>query len=193
VRAETTQLLTRAAYGDQAAAARLTPLVYDELRGLAGWLLVGRGENGCALLEPTALVHEAFLRLVDRETADFRSRTHFCALAAAAMRHVLIDYARGGRRAKRGGDWQRITLSGAEELFSSDEVDLLALNEALAELGTLDPRAARVVELRFFGGLTEGQVGAELGVSERTVRNDWSMARAWLRTQLADDTEEQPS
>jgi RNA polymerase sigma factor (TIGR02999 family) len=144
------------------------------------------------LLQPTALVHEAFLRLVEYETADFKSRTHFCAVAAAAMRHVLIDHARGAGRAKRGGDWQRITLSGAEELSSSDEVDLLTLDDALTELGKLDPRAARVVELRFFGGLTEAQVGAELGVSERTVRNDWSMARAWLRTRLVNDVEEQP-
>lgn len=182
-----TELLTRATRGDEAAADRLMPLVYDELRRLARqYMMRDRGRNAPSL-QPTALVHEAYLRLVNQSSVDSQSRTHFYALAAVAMRHVLIDQARGDQRAKRGGHWRRITLTNAFSDVSDDTVDLLGLQEAMGKLAELDERAARVVELRFYSGLTERQVAEVLGVSERTVRNDWSMARAWLRCQLTQD------
>lgn len=183
--ADATKLLDQATRGDEAAAARLVPLVYDELHGLAVRYLGGRGSD--LTLQPTALLHEAYLRLVDVKTADLHSQTHFYAIAAVAMRQALIDHVRGRKRAKRGGDWRKIALSGAQAVAKSEEVDLLALNEALEKFSELDPRAGRVVELRFFGGLTETEVAQVLGVSERTVRNDWSMARVWLRTELGED------
>ena len=188
---QATQLLAEASQGSEAAAARLAPLVYDKLRVLARVYLAKAGHVGFQTLQPTALVHEAYLRLVDQKTADLRSRTHFYALAAVALRHVLIDQGRARQRAKRGGDWRRITLSDATAVTGRDEVDLLVLDEALANLAQLDERAARVVELRFFAGMTERDIGHTLGVSERTVRNDWTMARAWLRCELGDENNEE--
>ncbi len=180
---DNTQLLKAMSAGDASAAKRLTPLVYDELRVLARrYLRPGRASD--RTLEPTALVHEAFLRLVDKKTTDLRSQTHFYALAAGAMRHVLIDHVRNQKRAKRGGDWHRITLSDVQAVTARTSVDLVALQEALEKLTGLDERAARVVEMRFFAGLTEQAIAEYLDVSERTVRNDWTMARAWLRCEL---------
>ncbi len=185
MRAEATELLERASRGDQAAVRRLTPLVYDELRALARQCLPANDMGGAATLQPTALVHEAFLRLIKQDTVDYEGRTHFLAAAAVAMRHVLIDHARARQRAKRGGQWQRITLADAGTITQNDQIDLLALNDALAKFAEVDQRAARVVDLRFFGGMTEVEVAHTLGVSERTVRNDWTTARAWLRCELA--------
>lgn len=180
---DNTQLLKAMSAGDASAAKRLTPLVYDELRVLARrYLRPGSASN--RTLEPTALVHEAFLRLVDKKTTDLRSRTHFYALAAGAMRQILIDHVRKQKRAKRGGDWHRITLSDVQAVTARTSVDLVALQEALEKLTELDERAARVVEMRFFAGLTEQAIAEYLDVSERTVRNDWTMARAWLRCEL---------
>ncbi len=187
--ADTAQLLDLTSLGDKAAAAELTSRVYEELRALARRYFARGGTGDAVTLQPTILVHEAYLRLVDQSRTDFKSQTHFFAVAALAMRHVLIDYARGRKRAKRGGGWQRITLTGIAAGARSDEVELSALNEALDELAKLDARAAKVVELRFFGGLTEKGVAVALDVSERTVRNDWSMARAWLRSTLRDGDE----
>ncbi len=181
---EATQLLALVADGDQEAGARLTPIVYHELRALAAGFMSARG-NGVGVIQPTALVHEAFLKLVDRGTADYKSQTHFFATAAAAMRQALIDHARGERRQKRGGGLPRVTLVDDPDLSHHDQVDMIELNDALSELAELDPRAARAVELRFFGGLTVPQAAEVLAVSERTLRNDWSMARAWLRTRLS--------
>lgn len=189
---EPSQLLSRAAQGDGSAAARLMPLIYDELRELARRLLAKRGPGDAITLQPTAVVHEVFLRLVDQKTADVHSRTHFYALAAVAVRHVLIDHARGRRRAKRGGDWRRISLADAVAVTCHSEVDVLALDEALSTLAELDERAAKVVELRFFAGLSEKDVADILDISERTVRNDWSMARAWLRCALSGKEENPP-
>jgi RNA polymerase sigma factor (TIGR02999 family) len=151
--------------------------VYDELHRLAAHYLPQRGGN--TTLQPTALLHDAYIRLVDVKTVDLHSQTHFRAIAAVAMRQALIDHVRRGKRAKRGGDWRKITLSGVQPVAKSEGVDLLALNEALGKFAELDERAAKVVEMRFFGGLTETEVAEVLGVSERTVRNDWSMARTW--------------
>ncbi len=180
---DNTQLLKAMTAGDASAAKRLTPLVYDELRVLARRYLPPDSASE-RTLEPTALVHEAFLRLVDKKTTDLRSQTHFYALAAGAMRHVLIDHVRDQKRAKRGGDWHRITLSDLRAGKARTSVDLEALQEALEKLTALDERAARVVEMRFFAGLTEQVIAEYLDVSERTVRNDWTMARSWLRCEL---------
>jgi RNA polymerase sigma-70 factor (ECF subfamily) len=185
VRADATQLLARASRGDQAAVRDLAPLVYDELRALARRHLAPNSAAGTATLQPTALVHEAFLRLIEQNTVDYRSRTHFLAAAAVAMRCVLLDHVRARGAAKRGGGWHRITLTGALTIPQERDIDLLALDEALSRLAEKDPRAARIVELRFFGGLSHKEVASEIGVSERTVRNDWSIARAWLRCELA--------
>ena len=186
MRTDTTQLLTQASRGDEAAAAQLMPLVYDELRELAGRYLARGGEGGASTLQPTAIVHEAFLRLVGHQKRDFEGKTHFYAVAAVAMRHVLIDHVRGRKRAKRGGEWKRITLADGPHISTAGQLDLLALDEALTKLAELDERAARVVELRYFSGMTDRDIGEALGISERTVRNDWSMARAWLQCELED-------
>lgn len=181
---ETTKLIADSRAGDAAAASKLMPIVYDELRKLARRYMAG-GQRGSATMQPTVVVHEAYMRLVKGAPEGFDGRTHFFAVAATAMRQILIDHARGKGRAKRGGDWQRVSLTDACHVTAEDEVDVEALDAALRRLAELDQRAARVVELRFFGGLTEPEVAKELGVSERTVRNDWSMARAWLRTALS--------
>jgi len=187
---EATELLRAASRADAAAAARFTPLVYDALRELAARYLGRCPPDSAANLQPTALVHEAFLRLVNPPGADFKSRTHFFAVAAAAMRQILVDEVRRRKRVKRGGDWQRITLTAALAGQTARTVDLEALDEALTRLAELDARAAQVVQMRFFGGMTEPQIGDTLGVSERTVRNDWAMARAWLRCELGGEASE---
>jgi RNA polymerase sigma factor (TIGR02999 family) len=179
---DTSVLLARVAQGDDRAAEELTPIVYDSLRDLAGRYLKQAGDS--PTLQPTALVHEVYIKLANAADDDWRSRTHFHAIAARAMRQVLIDHVRGSNRQKRGGGWQRVTLSDLSAGDNGTLVDVDALEAALEELGARDPRAARVVELRFFGGLAEPAVAEVLGVSERTVRNDWRMARAWLRCRL---------
>lgn len=183
---DSSTLIRHAAAGDQDAARRLLPHVYDELRRLAASLLAGRGP--CVTLQPTAIVHDAFIKLAGAR-ADVSTPTHFRALAAVAIRQVIIDHARGRARVKRGGDHRRIELSDEVALTGSSTFDAESIDHALAELAALDPRAARIVELRFFGGLTEAEIAAHLDVSERTVRNDWAMARAWLRAALARESE----
>jgi RNA polymerase sigma factor (TIGR02999 family) len=153
--------------------------VYDNLRRLAADRL-DRSDWTC---QPTAIVHEVYLRMVDQTRVDWQGRTHFFAVGAQMIRRVIADEAKRRGRAKRGGGWGRVTLDGAV-LESCSEIEPLDLEEALAKLATIDPRAARVVELRFFGGLTEPEVAASLGVSERTVRGDWRTARAWMRREL---------
>ena len=172
-----------------AARGEFIALVYDELRAAAHQYMAQRPGADALTLQPTALVHEVFLRLANHTEDDFNSRTHILAVAAVAMRHVLIDYARGNHRAKRGNEWKRITLTNALAIAQSDQIDFLELDESLTRLAEMDERAARVVELRFFGGMTEAEVAKALDVSERTVRNDWTMARAWLRRELGDDDE----
>jgi len=180
------ELLEGVRRGDADAAGRLTPIVYEELRRLARHYLQASSSN---TLQPTALVHEAYLKLADPDGAATDSRTHFCAIAAVAMRHVLIDHARGVNRLKRGGDRHRVTLSGVDVEGPlggepEGEVDVEAIESALANLAKLDPRAARVVEMRFFAGMSEVEIAKILDVTDRTVRNDWRMARAWLRVEL---------
>lgn len=171
---------------DRASAEELFPLVYDELRRLARRYLVR--ERPGHTLQPTALVHEAYIKLVDQSRVDWQGRTHFFAVGAKVMRNLLIDHARAKGRAKRGGGRHRVTLAEGVTPFSRGELDidqLLALNESLDRLAALDPRQARVVELRFFGGLTVPEVALVLGVSQRTVEGDWTHARAWLRRELS--------
>lgn len=186
MRDDATQLLVRASQGDQAAVRDLAPLVYDELRALARHYLPADRAAGTPTLQPTALVHETFLRLIKQEAVDYKSRTHFLAAAATAMRCVLADHARARGAAKRGGGWCRITLDNAVALQPQQEVDFSALDEALARLTQMKERAAKIVELRFFGGLSVEEVADYLGVSARTVKGDWRTARAWLRAELAE-------
>ena len=172
-----------------ASAEQLMPLVYDELHRLAERFM--RGERTDHTLQPTALVHEAYLKLVDQSRVSWQGRTHFLAVGAQAMRRILIDHARGHGRAKRGAGWRRITLT--HEVLPSvggdlDVEQLLSLNAALEKLAQLDERQARIVVLRFFGGLDVAEVASVLGVSKRTAEGDWTFARAWLRRELAGDT-----
>jgi RNA polymerase sigma factor (TIGR02999 family) len=166
----------------------LMDLVYDDLRQLAARLL--RGESRDHALSPTDLVHEAYLRLIDQTRVDWRGRTHFFAIAAQAMRRILIDYARRHGRARRGGDWKRVTLDDgvvgcADTGLEAEE--LLALDAALTKLAAIDPREAQVVELRFFVGLSNDEIAEFLGVSTRSVTRDWVHARSWLRRELASE------
>lgn len=179
--AAVTTLLRAWRLGDQAAFDRLTPLVYDELRRRARHYL--RAERPNHTLRPTALVHEVYLRMVHLDRVDWRDRSHFFALAARQMRRILVDSARARRYRKRGGGAVNVTFD--EALAASARApDLVALDEALDLLARQDDRKARVVELRFFGGLTNEEIAAVLGVSTDTVTRDWQMAKLWLRREL---------
>ena len=180
--AKTTQILQEMQAGDRNAPARLLPLVYDEFRHLARHYL--KAERANHTLQPTALVHEAYLKLVDQSRVNWQGRTHFFAVAAQAMRRILVDHARAHLRQKRGGGAHRITLDDAVALSPQREEDVLALDEALEKLAQLDERQAKIVELRFFAGMTVEEVAESLGVSKRTVEADWTMARAWLLREL---------
>ncbi len=166
-------------------AEELLPLVYDQLRRLAGHYM--RHEGPGHTLPATALVHDAYLKLVDSSKVSWQGRSHFFAVSARVMRRLLIDHARGRGRQRRGGGWQRVTL--AESLAPADRdlerEQLLSLDQALRKLAGLDPRQAEIVELRFFGGLTNAEIAALLQISRRTVDRDWQFARAWLRKELA--------
>ncbi|MCR9243501.1 MAG: ECF-type sigma factor [bacterium] len=162
------------------------PALYRELRALAARYLKQKPGH---TLQPTAIVNEAWLRLQHNPELDWRSQTHFFAISANAMRNVLLDHARRAHADKRGGGAAHVTLSAAPagaEPPDFDELDVIALSDAMDELAKLDPRQARVVELRFFGGLGIAEIATELAVSERTVKNDWRMAKAWLRAELAE-------
>lgn len=180
-----TRMLADVAAGDRDAAASLFAIVYDELRRLAASAL--RRERPDHTLQPTALVHEAYLRLADEPDARWENRAHFLAVAAQAMRRILVDHARGRNALKRGSGESLRPLEGIDvEAAGADAtIDLLVLDEALARLASLDARQARVVELRFFGGLTVEETAAVTGLSERTVKREWQMARAWLRREMA--------
>jgi len=170
---------------ENASAEQLMPLVYDELRRVAGYLM--GGERPGHTLQATALVNEAYLRLVDASKVNWKGRTHFFAVGANMMRRLLVDHARAKGREKRGGDWQKVTLSAGlrdSEDAALDVEQLLSLDTALTRLADLDPRQARIVTLRFFGGLTVDEVADVIGLSARTVAVDWRHARAWLRREL---------
>jgi RNA polymerase sigma factor (TIGR02999 family) len=181
-----TQLLNKAAAGDEQAVSKLMPLVYDELRRLAASYL--RRERPGQTLQATALVNEAYIRLIGERAHNWQNRTHFLAIAALSMRQILVERARRRHAAKRGGDPERITLD--EQLLpaargGADEVDVLALDAALERLAALDSRQAKVVEMRYFGGLTIEETAAALDISPATVKRHWTLARAWLRRELA--------
>jgi RNA polymerase sigma-70 factor, ECF subfamily len=181
---EITQLLATLKDGDRtAAAAKLMPLVYDEFRALAARHL--RHERPNHTLQPTALVHEAYLRLIDQTRVDWQGRTHFFAVGAQAIRRILVDHARQRKRQKRGGGAGRVTLDEAVALAPQRDEEILALDEAMEKLGKLDSRQAEVVEMRFFAGMSVEEVAEVLGVSKRTVEGDWTMARAWLMRELS--------
>ena len=180
-----TELLHRAREGSSEAVDRLMPLVYDELRAIAHGQL--RGERSEHTLSTTGLVHEAYLRLVDQKKVDWQDRTHFFAVAARVMRRVLVDYARRRVAKKRDGLRQAIPLDDALHIVDSQADMMVELDEALTRLAERDERQARVVELRFFAGLTEDEVAEVLGVSPRTVRYDWIKAKGWLYRELSDD------
>ena len=179
---EVTELLVRIREGDQAAFDHVFPLVYDELRRVAGYQL--RGERAGHTLQPTALVNEAYMKLVGSPGADWRDRAHFVAIAARAMRQVLVDHARRRDAAKRGGDRQQTTLSGVPLGADLRPDEILALDEALERLDALDSRLRQVVEFKFFGGLTDRETAELLGVTPRTAQRDWVKARAWLYREL---------
>ena len=177
-----TQLLLEMRAGHPDAMDRLFPLVYEELRRVAQRAI--RGERTGHTLGTTGLVHEAFVRLADQTRLEYRDRAHFYGIAARAMRHILVDYARRHRAAKRGGAQPMIVLDEALLGIEDRAEALLALDEALRDLEKLDPRLGQVVQCRFFGGLTEEETGEVIGVTARTVRRDWLKAKGWLYHQL---------
>jgi RNA polymerase sigma factor (TIGR02999 family) len=177
-----TQLLVEWSHGNQQALDRLTPLVYDELRRMARTYL--RRERPDHTLQATALVHEAYLRLVDQHSVSWQNRAHFFGIASQMMRRILVNHALARATDKRDGG-QKLSLNEVIDFAPQDEVDLIALDEALHELERLDPQQTRIVELRFFGGLSIEETAEALGVSPATVKRDWSTARLWLRRKLA--------
>lgn len=180
---EVSQLLRAWGDGDETAVDRLMPLVYAELRRMARQYM-GR-QNPGHTLQTTALVHEAYLRLVDQKEVHWQNRAHFFGVAATAMRHVLIDYARGRRAAKRGGGARPVPLDEAAAVSAERSAELLALDDALQSLAAFDQRKSRVVELRYFGGLTVEEAAEVLNVSPETVALDWRLARTWLLRELS--------
>lgn len=178
-----TDLLLAWRGGDESALSRLLPVVYDELHGIARRCMAG--ERAGATLQATGLVHEAFLRLLDVQRVDWQNRAHFLAMAARLMRRVLVDAARARQADKRGGERIRVTFD--EALFPTQDqgTELVRLDDALAALATVDDRKSRVVELRFFGGLSLEETAEALGVSAKTVTRDWDFARAWLQREMS--------
>jgi len=184
---EVTRILSAIEEGDPHAAEQLLPLVYEELRKLAAHKLAQ--EKPGQTLQATALVHEAYLRLVDTEKVQhWNSRGHFFAAAAESMRRILIERARGKAREKRGGNWQRVDFEQLDVATSVSPDQLVALDDALGRLGSLDHLAGELVKLRYFAGLALDQAAAALGVSTATAYRHWAYARAWLRTELLQDT-----
>ncbi len=181
-RSPATQLITRLVNDESDAAAELFPLVYDQLRGLADRLL--GAERGDHTLQPTALVHEAYVRLADTDAIDWRGKARFAALAAKAMRQILVDHARRKKAQKRGGDWERITLQGLIAGEQDHHLDVMALDQALERFAKDHPRPAHIVELRFFANMTGDEIAEVVGVSRRTVVKDLRMAQAWLLREM---------
>ena len=178
-----THLVARSVAGDADAAAEMFPIVYDELRRLAAAAL--RRERAHHTLQPTALVHEAFLRLAGAPDMPWQNRAHFVAIAARAMRRVLVDHARERNALKRGSGEVRLSLENIDVPAATSDVDLVALDDAIARLAAVDERQARIVELRFFGGLTVEETAVLVETSDRTVKREWQLARAWLKRELA--------
>lgn len=181
--ARITQLLIEWNEGRREALEDLLPLVYGELRRLAARRL--RRERGDHTLQPTALVHEAYVRLVDQRRVRWQNRAHFYGIAAQIMRRILVDRARARGAGKRGAGWQRVTLVDDKTPAVSADIEVLALDEALRRLAAFDPQQERIVELRYFGGLTIDEAAEVIGISTATVKREWAIAKAWLRAQLS--------
>src|SRR5438034_4978406 len=181
-----TELLAHWSHGDDSALAELTPLVYEELRHLAHHYMEGQRPDHT--LQTTALVNEAYLRLADQTNPNWQGRAHFFAVAARAMRQILVSYARSNRAQKRGGGGARIELDEAAILSPEQSREIVDLHEALERLGTLDSRKAQVVELKYFGGLNYDEMAEVLKISAVTVRRDWVFAKAWLYDELHNAT-----
>lgn len=179
---ELTQLLIDWSKGDQAALDKLVPYVYDELRRLARHYM--RRERPGHTLQTSALVNEAYLRLVD-QSVSWQNRAHFLGIAARLMRHILVDHARSHNYAKRGGGAEKVSLDQAADLAQARASDLIALDDALKSLAEMDPQQGSIVELRFFGGLTIEETAEVVGLSHATVEREWSAARAWLRREMS--------
>jgi RNA polymerase sigma-70 factor, ECF subfamily len=187
-----TQLLVAWSDGRREALDELVPLVYEDLRRVAAAYM--RREAANQSLQPTALVHEAYVRLIDQRQARWRNRAHFFGVAAGLMRRILIDHARARRADKRGGGLEHVTLIGVEVAAEGPrEIDVLALHQSLERLAAFDPRKARIVELRYFGGLTIEEAAEVVGISEATVVREWTIAKAWLRADLSGHSVERPS
>jgi RNA polymerase sigma factor (TIGR02999 family) len=180
---DVTQLLVQWSNGNQHAFEKLVPLVYDELRRLAGRYL--RRERSDHTLQSTSLVHEAYLRLIDQRQVKWQNRAHFFGVAAQIIRRILVDHARAHQAAKRGGGAFKLTLDEALAASDSRDINLMALDECLNALAEMDPQQARIVELRFFAGLTIEDTAEVLGISPATVKRDWAMAKAWLFRELS--------
>lgn len=179
---EITSILNHLQAGDRSSVDQLFAAVYQELRNLAGRFFQREPEGGS--LQPTALVHEAYMKLVDQSRVEWQGRTHFFAVAAQAMRRILVDHARQRHAAKRGGGQKRVPLDDlAEGIVVND--DVLAVDEALSKLESLDPAQAKLVELRFFGGQSVEEAAETLGMSKRSAEREWTMVRAWLRRELS--------
>jgi len=181
--AHITKLLIAWSDGRREALNDLMPIVYADLRRVAAGYM--RREAAGHALQPTALVHEAYVRLVDQKQVKWRNRAHFFGVAAVLMRRILVDHARRRRAEKRGGDWERVTLAGDEVATDTHkEIDVLALDEALERLAQFDPQQERIVELRYFGGLTIEETAEVVGISAATVVREWTIAKAWLRSDM---------
>jgi RNA polymerase sigma factor (TIGR02999 family) len=181
-----TQLLIGWGKGDKEALDELLPIVYDELRQQAARYL--RRERAGHTLQTTALIHEAYLRLVDQKNVKWQNRAHFFGIAAQLMRRILVDHARGKKRAKRGGSDIRVSLNEATAMAKTQDLDVLAIDEALNRLTEIDEQQGKIVELRFFSGMTVEETAEVLGISTATVKRDWSMARAWLHREISGES-----
>lgn len=179
-----TELLQMHRSGDNHALETLFPIVYEELHRIASSMM--RGERGNHTLQPTALVNEAYLRLIGNTTSEYENKQHFIAISARVMRQVLVDHARAKKAEKRGGDFIKVTLSTRNSAEDYDLTEILAIDSALDKLSQLSERQARVVELRYFSGLEIEEVAQVLGISAGTVKRDWTVAKAWLFRELSD-------
>ena len=181
-----TELLAGYTRGDKEVLDKLMPIVYEELRRQAARYL--RREQAGHTLQTTALIHEAYVRLVDQRNVQWQNRAHFFGIAAQLMRRILVDHARTKKRVKRGGSDVRVSLADADVAVKDPDLDVVALDEALQRLAALDEQQSRVVELRFFSGLTVEETAEVMGISKATVKRDWSMAKAWLHRELSGES-----
>jgi RNA polymerase sigma-70 factor, ECF subfamily len=179
-----TNLLVDWGNGNARALEKLVPLIYDELRRMAKRYM--RGQSVGHTLQTTELIHEAYLKLVDNEQKEWKNRSHFFGVASQAMRHILVDYARAKQSKKRGGIQHQITLDENAAVFNDRSDDIVALNDALEKLDKLDARKVKVVEMKFFGGLTMDEIGEVLNISPETVKRDWRFSRTWLLRELSE-------